>query len=308
MSDARALLGGWGVWSVLDHLGWPRVVDFARGVEGAGAGTLWVNETIGRDPFAVLAALAGVTERVSLGVGIASIYARDAVGARNAARTLAEVSDGRFVMGLGVSHRETVDALRGHRYAPPVEAMRAYLAAYRAAPYRGREPASEPPVVVAALGPRMLELAGAEADGAFPYFVPASFVPAARAQLDAAASGAGRSTRPLLVVTLPCVVERDPEAARRAARGYMDRHLGQANYRRSLARLGFAEEDSARPGSDALVDALVAWGTPDAIAGRVVAMRADGADHVCLIPLDRDGAQAHLPAIEALAPLLGPAR
>jgi len=134
--DLRSRLGPVGTWSNFDGVATAGVLAFAREVEGLGFGSLWINESVGREPFALLGALAGATSRLCLGVGIASIYARDAAAAHSGACTLADLSGGRFVMGLGVSHRSSV-AARGHDYAPPVTAMTSYLDAYDAAPWTG---------------------------------------------------------------------------------------------------------------------------------------------------------------------------
>jgi probable F420-dependent oxidoreductase len=252
----------------------------------------------------MLGALATATERIGLGVGIASIYARDAASAHAGARTIAELSGSRFVMGLGVSHLASV-AGRGHQYGPPLPAMRDYLVAYHTAPYQAADgTALEPPLVMAALRRRMLELAATDTDGAFPYFVPVEYVARARRIVDEAAERAGRPNRPILVVTAPARLDREPARARHAARRYMDRHLGQPNYLRNLAECGFAEADLARPGSDGLVDALVAWGSASAIVERIEAYRAAGADHVALIPLNADGRQADIETTEAVAAAL----
>ncbi|HEX2141229.1 MAG TPA: LLM class F420-dependent oxidoreductase, partial [Candidatus Limnocylindria bacterium] len=136
--------------------------------------------------------------------------------------------------------------------------------------------------------------------GAFPYLVPQAYVSRARALLDEAAAG-GR-TRPALVVSLACRIEPDPSAARAAARRYLDRYLGLPNYRANLLECGFDDGDLTKPGSDRLVDALVAWGDEPTVLGRLRAMLEAGADHVALIPLTADGLHADRATMEALAP------
>ncbi len=298
---AAPLLGRLGAWSNVNHLPARDAITWARRVQSLGFHALWINETAGWEPFAMLGALAASTERLALGVGIAMTYARDAVAAHAGARTIAELSGGRFVMGLGVSHGSSVE-LRGGTYASPLATMRAYLAAYHGAAFQASATVPEPPLVVAALGPRMLELAATEADGAFPYFVPIEEVARVRGAIDTAAEAAGRPHRPLLVVTAAVRLETDPERARAAGRGYMDRHLGQPNYLRNLARCGFTAEETVKPGADRLVDALVGWGDAAALRRRVDAVLAAGADHVAVIPLAADGRQADIATLEALAP------
>jgi len=299
-SPASRRLGRIGVWSNVDHLTGPQLMAFAGRVERLGFDALWLQEGAGREPFAALGAIAMRTDRIALGVGIASIYARDAMAAHAAALTLAELSGGRFVLGLGVSHPFRVEGQRGQTYLSPVPTMSAYLDAYARAPYQAPRRQEEPPVVLAALRRRMLELAAGRADGAFPYFVPVDYVARAREVIDRAAIGAGRTARPTLVVSLPAVLETDPDAARSAGRRYTAPYLGMPNYRNNLVECGFDEGDLVAPGSDRLVDALVAWGDAKSIRARIDALHAAGADHVALIPLGPDGRHANLPVIDAI--------
>jgi probable F420-dependent oxidoreductase len=206
-----------------------------------------------------------------------------------------------MLLGLGASHRDTVADVRGHDYAPPLTAMREYLDAYTDAAYRGPTPHGPPPVVLAALRRRMLRLAAERSDGAFPYLVPAGYVSRARQLLDEAASKAGRP-RPTLIVSLACRVEPDPVEARNSAHRYLDRYLGLPNYRANLLESGFDEADLAKPGSDRLVDELVAWGDAASVRARLRGMLDAGADHVALIPLTAEGLHADRSTMEALAP------
>jgi probable F420-dependent oxidoreductase len=294
-------IGPAGVWSNFDRLAAGQVVAFARAAEAAGYDTLWTQETAGRDPFALLGHLAGQTRRIGLGVGIAIIYGRDPVSMRAGAATVHELSGGRMVLGLGASHRDTISEVRGHEYRPPLAAMREYLSSYTPVAYRGPQPHGEPPVVLAALRPRMLALAATAADGAFPYLVPVESVAGARRLLDETAAAAGRP-RPLLIVSLACLLERDPTAARRAAHRYLDRYLGLPNYLASLREAGFSDHELAKPGADRVVDALVAWGDEAAVRARLRQMLDAGADQVAMIPLTAEGLHADHATMEALAP------
>jgi probable F420-dependent oxidoreductase len=267
-------------------------------VEELGFGTLWVPETVGRHPFTLLGLLAAETTTMNLGTSIVGIYGHDAQATRMAALTLAEATGGRFVLGLGVSHPHLVTKLRGHEFGRPVSAMRDFLAAYHAAPWRGPAVRDEPPILVAALRDRMLGLAATDADGAFPYLVTPERVAAMRATLDAAR---GDGSRPVVAVTCPAVLETDPDAARAAARAYLAPYLRTPTYHASWELQGFDATDWEKPGSDALVDAMVAWGNADAIRVRIAAFVEAGADHVALIPLAADGLTEHLPVLEALA-------
>jgi probable F420-dependent oxidoreductase len=296
-----ATIGPAGVWSVFDRLAGNEVVAFAQTAEARGYDTFWTQETAGRDPFALLGHVAAVTQRIQLGVGIAVIYGRDAVSMRAGAATVHELSGGRMLLGLGASHRDTVSEVRGHEYRGPLSAMRDFLAAYRDADYRGPQPHGEPPVVLAALREKMLALAATNADGAFPYLVPLSYVAGARRRLDDAAEAAGRP-RPLLIVSLACRLDSDPARARETARGYLTRYLGLPNYLANLREAGFSDEELAPPGADRLVDELVAWGDEAAVRARLRAMLDAGADQVALIPLNEEGRHADRATMDALAP------
>jgi probable F420-dependent oxidoreductase len=170
--------------------------------------------------------------------------------------------------------------------------MRAYLETLEKAPYVG--PAGEAPIVLAALRPRMLELAAECSAGAHPYFVTPEHTARARRIL-----GSG----PLLAPEQKVLLETDPERARGVARKAMQMYLGLPNYRNCLLWLGFDEADLGDGGSDRLVDAIVAWGDEVAIAERIQAHRDAGADHVCIQPLRPDGQPGPDPTVlEALAP------
>ncbi len=308
MTDLAAL-GPLGVWGHLDSLAADDLRRFARRVADLGYAALWVPETVGREPFVSLAAVSEVAADTGLhlGTSIASIYARDAVTAKTAAMALHELTGGRFILGLGVSHPHLVTKLRGHEYDRPVPAMRGYLETYRAAPYRGPVlgDGAEPPVVLAALRSAMTRLAATAANGAFPYLVTPSHLLGMRRTLDE--SVAAGAPRPFLAVTLPAVLGTDVERARTAARAYLTPYLRTPNYRASWLEQGFAEPDWEAPGSDRLVDAMVAHGDVERLAHRVRELHDAGADHVALIALSADGlAEANLDTLEALAGLNRP--
>src|SRR6266568_6217359 len=199
-------LGSLGVWGHLDSLSVTQVRAYCRRVEELGYGTLWVPETVGREPFALLGLLAAETSRLRLGTSIVGIWGHDAQTTRMAAMTLHEATEGRFVLGLGVSHPHLAEKLRGHHFERPLTRMREFLAAYRSAVYKGPMPqpelgaAGEPPVLLAALRERMLGLSATDADGALPYLMTSERVAWARGVVEAAAAAAGRG-RPVLAVT-----------------------------------------------------------------------------------------------------------
>lgn len=299
MANGDRGLGRIGVWSDFDTLAIDEALTYAARVESLGFGTLWVPDVVGREPFTLLGLLAAATSSIGLGTSIVSIWGRDAQATRMATLTLQEATGGRFTLGLGVSHLHLAQKLRGHTYERPLTRMREYLGAYRSAIYKGPMPAGmrEPLVLVAALRERMLTLAAIDADGAFPYLITMERLAWMRGVLDAADA----AQRPILAVSLPCVLESDPVAARSAARRYLLPYLRTPNYQAAWAEQGFEVADWERPGSDRLVDAMVAWGDADTLRGRLGEMLTAGADHVAIVPLTPAGDTVDLPVLEALA-------
>ncbi|HEX9235851.1 MAG TPA: LLM class F420-dependent oxidoreductase [Actinomycetota bacterium] len=265
-------IGRVGVWTFgLDRQRAPAAGEFVREIEALGYRALWIPEGLGsKEVFAHASLLLGAGERIVVATGIASIWARDPVAMANGARALAEAYPGRFVLGIGASHAYSVE-LRGGRYERPYSRMQAYLDAMEKARYAGPEPDRPAPLVLAALGPKMLRLAADRAAGAHSYFVPVEHTGFAREAL-----GEG----PLLLPEQAAVLERDAERARSIARKYMGNYLGLPNYANNLLRLGWKEEDLSEGGTDRLVDAIVAWGDVDALRGRVREHLDAGADHV----------------------------
>ena len=292
-------LGRLGVWGHLDSLSAEDMQDYVARVEKLGFGTLWVPETVGREPFTLLGMVAGGTSSLLLGTSIASIWGHDAQTTRMAALTLQEASAGRFVLGLGVSHPHLAERLRGHTFDQPLTRMREFLAAYRSAVYKGpmSDGAPDPPILLAALRERMLRLAATDADGAFPYLVTTERVAWTRSVLDAASP----DRRPVLAVSMPAVLSTDPPVARASARAYLAPYLRTPTYHASWEQQGFAEADWEKPGSDRLVDAMVGWGDAQDLHGRITALVEAGADHVAVIPLSQDGTTENLDVLEAMA-------
>lgn len=269
------------------------VREIAAGLEDAGYEALWFGEALGREAFTHAALVLSATSRMTVATGIANIWVRDATAMRNAARTLAEAWPGRFVLGMGVSHRPLVDS-RGHDYDRPMAAMETYLDAYDEARYMAPPPAEDPPVVLSALGPKMLRLSAERTDGAHPYFVPVEHTSIAREVM-----GEG----PILAPEQTVVLSEDPAEARAAARRFMTTYLRLENYRNSLKRLGWSDEELDE-NPDRLVDSIVAWGSADRIAEHVVEHVARGADHVAVQCVDRDEGAFPLDDYVALAPAL----
>ena len=289
-------LGRLGVWTWLDALPAPQAAAFARRIESLGYTALWLPEAVGRDPFATIAFLGAQTGRLAFATGIANLYARDAMTTNALRRTVGELTGGRFVLGLGVSHAHLVTGVRGHAYQKPLAAMRAYLDAMEKSLYRAVGADVEVPVVLAALRPKMLALAAERAQGAHPYLVPPEHTARAREIL-----GKG----PILAPEPKVLLCTDPAKARAVARAAIRIYTGLPNYQNNLKWLGFGDTDFADGGSDRLVDALVAWGDETAIRARIQAHFDAGADHVCIQPLHPEGQP--VPHDEVLG-LLAPAR
>ena len=164
-------LGKLGVWYFTDRMPAAQAAETAQRIEALGYAALWIPETVGRHPFAHAAWLLAQTKSLVLATGIASIYHREPGVTLAAQQTLAEQSGNRFVLGLGVSHKPMVEGVRGLRYGAPVATMRDYLAKMDASPYSAVPASETPPRVIAALGPKMLELARDACRGAHPYFL-----------------------------------------------------------------------------------------------------------------------------------------
>lgn len=274
---ARVHLGPVGVWT--GGYGFSAADDrrLARRVEQLGYAALWFGEAPGgKEAFTRAGVLLASTESLVVATGIASIWGRDPLTTASAVRTLGESFPGRFIAGLGVAHPPLVEA-RGERWGSPLKRMTAYLDGVAASVHHSPEPAEAAPVVIAALRPGMLSLGRDAAAGVHPYFVPVEHTRRAREIL-----GPG----PLLAPELAVVLEPDPVTARALARRHTGSfYLGARNYVENLRWLGFSDDDVAGDGSDALVDAVVAWGDADAIVARVLEHLRAGADHVALQPV-----------------------
>jgi probable F420-dependent oxidoreductase len=283
-------LGRVGLWThALDMQPVAGARDLAAELEELGYGSILLPEMAGRDPLIFSDQLLSGTSRIVIGTGIAGIYSRDALTMNGGHRALTEAFPDRFLLGLGVSHAVAVEGLRGQTYGKPLTKMREYLDAMDRAPYFAYRGDATPVRVLAALGPKMLELAGARAAGAHPYFVPVEHTVFAREHL-------GRDA--LLLPEQKVVLETDPATARAIARRAMAIYLGLPNYTNNLRRFGFDDADLADGGSDRLVDAIVAWGDEDTIKARVDAHLAAGANHVAVQVLPADPAPDAVPMAE----------
>jgi probable F420-dependent oxidoreductase len=269
--------------------------EVAVEIERLGFGTLWYGESVGREAFVQAAIYLSATSSLVVASGIANIWARDPMAMAAGGRAISEAWPNRFILGIGVSHAPSV-ALRGHDYARPFSAMRDYLDRIGQAPWRGPQ-APLPPIVLAALGPRMVGLAAERTAGAYPYFTTAEHIRQVRELL---------GPEPFLVSDLPVVLAAGREEARALGDAHTGRYLRLDNYRNNLLRVGWTPDQLEPPGSDALFDAVVAWGDVAAIRERVNGLFSAGADQVALNLVTKDPTVPYLSELRTLAALNSP--
>jgi probable F420-dependent oxidoreductase len=269
-----------GVWAALDTLSAANAAAFARRAEAWGYGALWIPEAMGREVFSASAWLLANTSTLIVASGIANIYARDSLATAAAQNGLNEQSGDRFLLGLGVSHVPLVEGVRKHAYGKPLATMRAYLQAMAEADYLAALPPAAPKTVLAALGPKMLELSAELADGAHPYNVTPEHTRRARGIL-----GASK----LLCVEQAAILETNAAEARATARRFLSIYLGLPNYVDNWRRLGFSDADFTGGGSDRLIDSIMVWGDERAIRNRIEEHWQAGADHVCVQAIGQGG-------------------
>ena len=266
-------------------------------LEGLGYRTLWLNEATGRDPFVMAGVLLSATSTLTVALGIANVYARDAVTTAAAQKTLAEAYPGRFLLGLGVSSPVLVEKVRGHDYGKPLSYMKSYLEAMDRAPFNAVGPSEPPERVLAALGPKMLEVSATQANGAHPYLTTPEHT---------------RTSREILGPDVLLAPEQMVGAGDRSVRGPSDRTgvdqllpAGPGVPRQPAAARASPTTTGPirRQPSDRLVDGIVAWGDVDAAVARVREHHDAGADHVAVQVLRGD---RELPLAEwrELAPAL----
>lgn len=266
----HTLNGTTGIWNMGLRFGEEdRAREAAVAAEELGYAAIWLPDMGGGGLFERLTALLGATSRITVATGILNIWMHEPAEVAEQYAKLTETSGGRLLLGLGASHAPIVDQAAPGTYQRPLARMKAFLDDLDSA---------SPPVpaearILAALGPKMLQLAGERASGAHPYLVPVEHVAVAREALGPDA---------FLAPEVGVVLEADPALAREQARAGMSMYFGLPNYLNNLRRFGFTDEDLAAPGSDRLVDALVVWGDEQAIATRLAAYREAGADHLAL--------------------------
>ena len=269
-------LGRLGVWYSTDKLNGGQLADLVRVIESSGYAAFWYPESRGYESMSLAAYLLSKSTRLTIGSSIANIYARDPFTAQRAMVSLNNLHGGRFILGLGVSHIPMVEGLRGHRYDKPLGAMRAYLDGI----HKGLPAGEEAPVMVAALGPKMLALSAEKSLGAVPYNVTPKHTAQAAAIL---------GPKKALAVEQKVTLETDPVKARALGRKELARYMVLPNYRNNWLREGFSEAELADGGSDRFIDSMVLWGDAATIKKGLRAHFEAGATHVCLQPVHDDG-------------------
>lgn len=286
-------LGKLGVWFFLDTLNSSQSAETAKKIEKLGYSALWLPEAVGKNPMVLASWLLANTEKLVVATGIANIYNREPGATLSAQHTLAEQSDGRFLLGLGVSHKPLVEGVRGLKYGPPVQTMKDYLKKMKSSPYMALTHSETPPTVIAALGPKMLELAAEHCNGAHPYFSSPDHTETARSIMGPDA---------WLCVEQKVVLEEDPSKARDLARKAAAMYQTLPNYRNNWLRMGLSEED-INQSSDKFIDTTFAWGKVEQIKSRIQEHFDAGASHVCIQPINPNGdvGALHWESLEQLA-------
>jgi probable F420-dependent oxidoreductase len=278
-SSLEKLKGTVGIWTVThESLPPQRSGEIAHELEELGYAAMWIPEAYSREAFTSSHFLLQATSKIAVATGIANIWARDAVTAASAARSLNAAFNDRFVLGLGVSHEPIVQKLRKHDYVSPLAHMKSFLEGLNEAPMFAIEGSQEFARVIAALGPKMLELGKTLAHGVHPYLVTPEHTAIARQAVGDQFIGVEQAV----------VLGQSREEFLKRAHEYLDMYTGLPNYRNNWLRLGFSEEDFVRGGSERLCDALVVHGDEQKILDNINEHRSAGADHICLQVLGND--------------------
>ena len=285
---------GLGVWARTNVLDRDQLAELAETVEHFGYQTLWYPESLSYEALVVAGYILSKTQDLMVASGIANIYARDAVTAAQGYDSLNRLYGGRFILGLGVSHVPLVEGARGHSYGKPVTTMRQYLRDMVSAQIDPTIKFDDRAVVLAALGPKMLELASVSAKGALPYCVTPDHTAEARKVMGPEAW--------LCVEQKICLTE-DEGAARAVQREQMAPYMTMNNYRNNWFRLGFTEEEVTGKASTRFLDAMVVWGNEQVIQDCIDAHFKAGADQVVIQAFRPDGGLGpDLAALNAFSP------
>ena len=264
-----------GLLYTTDRLPVAQVRAFARSAEESGIESLWLPEVMGRDPFSLAGDLFANTDKMRVATGIANLWARDPAAMHAGATTLAELSDGRFLLGLGVSNPDINKARGNPVWEAPLPKMRRYLESMdnlQMSLLRVTYPR-----YLAAHAQGLLGLARDMADGALTYLMTADHTGEARRRL-----GSELDLSPVMFV----LVEKEAEAARALIRKAMTYYVTLDYYNRAWRELGFEDSDFCDGGSDRLIDGVAAWGSIDQVRARVSEQFDAGATRLIVIPLN----------------------
>ena len=280
-------VGVWGRGNWLDHSRRAEACEVAAEIEELGYESLWLSAGFEDGVPSVFGDLLNATNSLTIASGVLSIWHSTATQTATAFNSLDQLHPGRFLLGLGASHGPMVEASK-QVYERPYSRMVHYLDEL------GEQQPGVPieNLILAALGPRMLQLAAERASGAHPYFVPVEYTALAREIMGPDA---------LLIPEQGVVLESDPQVARAIARNHMELYLSLPNYTSNLNRLGFEDDEIKNGGSDRLVDTIIAWGNVDAIVERVDEHIAAGASSVCVQVLNGDSPEFPLSQYRNLA-------
>jgi probable F420-dependent oxidoreductase len=266
--------------------------SFARRIEEMQYDSIWVTEFTGRDPYTTAAHLLARTETITVATGIANIYSHDAVVAAQNRHALAELSGGRFVLGLGVSHPPMAQ-MHDLPWIAPYTKMRDYLDTMDNTRVDAPAPAEAAPIWIAANGPKLLGLVGERLDGANTYLLPPTHTRRARELI-------GAEKR--LNVVLPCCLCEDVDKVRAFSRKALSIYMPLPAYQKEWRNWGFEESDWQGGGSDRLIDSIVAWGDESAIRARILEHEEAGASHIAVSAYNADGHGIPWKLLESLAP------
>ena len=248
-------------------------IELVNEWEALGYRSVWLSESASaKNVLTFAGVLLGGSQEIAVASAIAVIWNRDPTAMMNAGHTLADAFPGRFVLGMGVAHRETA-ARRGHTYEQPLATMRSYLEAMEQAPYDGHPPEQPAPRVLAALGPKMVTLAAKMTDGVHPFLTTPDHTATVRDIV---------GPEPLVAVEQGVVLTEDVATGREAARDNLRRFTKWPNYHRHLERIGFDKDELADGGTDRVVDAIYAVGDEGVIAARLADHFEAGADNVSI--------------------------
>ncbi|MEJ7926115.1 LLM class flavin-dependent oxidoreductase [Sphingobium sp. AN641] len=247
----------------------------AKSVESLGFESVWLLDSFSRDPFLAASFILGSTTTLKVGTGVATVYSRDAMAATQARETLSEYYPGRFIMGLGASNEFIVQMRKG-QWLPPVPKMTAYLEEMDAVQLAHSKPAQLAPLHLAAHAPGLQNLALKHGQGIFTWILPVENVRQARAHV-------GPDFE--VSANFPVILIEDATEARRIARAFLTFYIPIPYYQAAYSKIGFGPEDFENGGSDRLIDAIVAWGTPEKIKARADEYAAAGASRVIINPI-----------------------